>query len=398
ARWRITKSGAGAPVKSLEAPGIAEDLDPGSYDVEAEIDGLKAKGQVTVDAGKPATLALALNGGHLIVRAKSAKDAAPGRAPIVTISEAAKGERAARTVMLGRLDSVDTLLPPAVYTVAIVDGQIRQERQVAIAEGAEAVAEFTLATGSLALSAVIQEGGAPLADVTFSVLEDDPDSPDGRREVLRSRAPEPQFTLPAGTYYVSARAGNAETRQRIALSAGDSIKKSLVILAAPLKVSAIVAGAAPPESAGLVYRIFNLEGDPREVARGTAPDFNGLLNAGRYRLSATLENHGASASQDVVLEAGKPLTSVLEIDAGEISFKAPSGAGLAAAGDSFWEIRDSGGRAIWHATVAEPKVLLSPGRYTVRMEARDRGSEAAFEVVSGERRHIELGPNPPGTP
>lgn len=400
ARWRIANAG-GDTVKALEAPAIAEDVAPGDYTIEAEIDGLKASGTVHVEDGKPATLALALGAARLTLKANRNKntagtegaDNASANAPIVTISEESNGTAAGRTVLLRRLDSFDAVLPPKSYRIVVAEGQLRQERQVTLAPGTETTAEFKLSAGTLNLSAVTNEGGKPLTDVTFAIQEDDPDSPDGRRDVMRSHAGEPSFTLPAGTYYIVARSGFAETRERIALSAGDTVTKAVVMPAAPLKLTASVAGGALPEHSGLVYRIVSLDGGEREVARVRAASFSGLLNAGRYRIVATLDSHGAGASQDIVLEAGKPLAAVLKIEAGDISFKHPAGAAAHVPGETFWEVREKSGRAVWHATAAEPRVLLAPGRYSVRLEARDKSIEAAFDVVAGERKMIELGSN-----
>lgn len=405
ARWRITKTG-GEAVKTLEAPAIAEDVAPGDYTIEAELDGLKASGTAHVEDGKPVALALALGAARLTLKANRGQGAAsaPGdagtasgaasAAPIVTISEQGKGDAAGRTVLLRRLESFDAVLPPNSYRIVVAEGQLRQERQVTLAPGSATTAEFKLSAGTLTLAAVTAEGGAPLTDVNFAIQEDDPDSADGRRDVMRSHASEPSFTLPAGTYYIVVRSSLAEARERIALSAGDTVTKAIVMPAARLKLTATVAGAAPPAESGLVYRIVSIEGSElREIARVRAPAFDGLLNAGRYRVSATLDSHGASASQEIALEAGKPLSSVLKIEAGEISFKPPSGGGAHVPGESFWEVRETGGRAVWHATAAEPRVLLAPGRYSVRLEARDKSIEAAFEVVAGERKMIELGPN-----
>jgi len=121
----------------------------------------------------------------------------------------------------------------------------------------------------------------------------------------------------------------------------------------------------------------------------SAAQFEGLLNAGRYRVSATLEQNAAGAQQEITLEAGKPLEITLKIDAGEATLRAPA---LANSGsDTFWELRDAKGRAIWHATSGEPKVLLAPGRYSVRLETRDTILQATFEIAAGEKRTIELG-------
>lgn len=389
AYWRVVEINSGKLVVETSAPGIAENLEPGDYLVEAQMGGMKASAPAHVETGKPVMVALALKAARLGVKSKGARPKSSQSAPLVTVRAAANNGTPGATVLIGRLDEIDALVPPATYIVTITDQQIRQEQSVDLGEGTEAVMAVDMKSGRLALSAVTRENGAPLQDVIFSVLEDDPDSPDGRREVRRSRAPEPSFSLPAGTYYVVARSGYAEQRQRIALSAGDDLTKALVLPAATLKLSAQVSGASMPYSADLVYTIETIEKEPRQIARLSTPQFEGLLGAGRYRVSAELERNAARVQQDITIEAGKPANVALKIDAGEATLRARS---IATAGfDTFWELRDAQGRAVWHSTSAEPKVLLMPGRYSVRLETRDTILQAAFEIAAGEKRTIELG-------
>ena len=61
----------------------------------------------------------------------------------------------------------------------------------------------------------------------FSVAEDDPDAPSGRREVARSAARQADFVLPPGTYYVIARLGSIEARESLAVGPGDVVKRTL---------------------------------------------------------------------------------------------------------------------------------------------------------------------------
>lgn len=392
AHWRISRDGDDATAKLFDAPEIAENLEPGTYRIEAEIDGQKASGEVAIEAGKPAATALALDAGRLKVRMAPPKDAAAAP-PLVSISEAAEGSRIGRPVWIGRLDTVDIVLAPGTYTVSMTDGQSRHERQVKLALGDEVViSDLAPGSGRMQLSAVAQEGGPPLTDVTYSIFEDAPDRPDGRREVQRSAAAQPDFTLPPGTYYVVARSGYAETRQQLALSAGDTLKKAIVLQAAPLKITADVGGTPVTAAAAPAFRVTSLDGDKRLVARVNAPEFNGLINAGRYHIAVALESHAAGASQDVTVEPGKPLSVTLKIDAGEVALKPPAGFPAAVPGDIFWEIREAGGgRPVWHGSVLQPRVLLAPGRYDVRVDARDRSLQAAFEVARGQHFDLELG-------
>ena len=389
-RWRATKAGGTEVVASAESAQFSAALEPGTYTIEAQTGYSTAKLDVTIETGKPASITVPLNAGRLKVLAKYNKDGERPGSAIITISQAVSS--GGTTLWLGRLDGADTILPAATYTVAIADGHIRQERQVTLSAGMDATADFVLGAGRVELTAALNEGGEALSDVAYSVAEDDPESPDGRRELARSLAPTASFQLPAGTYYVSARSGDAETRQRIAVGAGDAVKRVLVLGAARLKVSAPASPITGQEGHGIVYRVFTLDGDKREVARSSKPDFETLLNAGRYRVTATLEAHNFTAVQDVVLEAGKTANAVMKFDAAEISFRLPAAAS-AIPGEVFWEIKDQNGRAFWHAAVTEPKLLLAPGRYTVRVETRDRGTQAAFEVRTGENKQIDLGSN-----
>ncbi len=387
-RWRAIKHGTTDAVASAEAAQFSAALEPGTYDIEVQSGTITAKQQVTIENGKLASIAVPLNAGRLKVNAKYGKDGISASSAVVSILQTSTA--GAITVWLGRLDTADTILPAATYTVAIADGHIKQERNITLDAGATAAADFVLGGGLMELSAIVHEGGEPLRDVTFSVAEDDPESPDGRREITRSLAPQAAFQLPAGTYYVSARSGGAETRQRIAVGAGDVVKRTLDLGAARLKISAPEIPTNSQEGHGIVYRVFATDGEKREVARSSKPEFETLLNAGRYRVTATLEAHNLTAAQDIVLEAGKAAHAVMKFDAAEISFKLPATA-TTVPGEVFWEIKDSKGRAFWHAAVAEPKILLAPGRYTVRVETRDRGTQAAFEVRNGENRQIDLG-------
>ena len=119
----------------------------------------------------------------------------------------------------------------------------------------------------------------------------------------------------------------------------------------------------------------------------TSGAYDGLLGAGRYRLSAILDRHGAAASTEITVEAGKPLAHVLDIDAGEVALK--SAAGLA--GDAFWEVagrRGQGGMARNGPATEGPAragKLQRPARV-----ARSR-MEASFSVTAGKSKTIELG-------
>ncbi len=395
--WRVSKSGSDGVIKTIVAPALSETLAPGTYTIAAELNGLSARGAVEIEEGRSQTLALSLDAGRLKITAPVHK----GEQPLIMVrqlpdpragqpSREATGDvpaYPAETVSLTRAASIDTALPPGTYAVSMITGDYRQDKTVTVALGEEAAAGFQTGLGTLSLTAVLTEGGPAVTGATFSILEDDPDSPGGRRETRRSRASDPRFTLPPGTYYVNVSAGFAEARERVALSAGDAVTKKLVLPAAPVKLSATVAGTPSRADSAPILQIERTEGASLEIARVTSGIYEGLLGAGRYRLTALLDKHGARASTEITVEAGKPLAHVLKIDAGEVTLKSSADV----TGGAFWEVRDASGKAVWHATTAEPRVLLAPGRYSVRLDSKDQELEAAFSVEGGETKAVELG-------
>ena len=157
--------------------------------------------------------------------------------------------------------------------------------------------------------------------MTFILAQDDPDAPQGRREVARSAAPTPTFTLPAGTYYVTARTPTAEVREQLAIGAGDVVKRVMPLSLAHIKLVATM-GAQPPGPTNTVtYRVVRLDGEPREIARTIAsePEFD--LSAGRYRLEASLGGSNVIAATDLTLAAGQAQKVTLPLEGGSVTLK-----------------------------------------------------------------------------
>ena len=389
--WRISKSGSSEPLSESDGPTTAARLDPGVYDIEAQVGRIRAKQSVAIETGRASSIIIPLNAARLKVAIKTDKPATAQSSLIVLIEPVSDGKPLPDMTAIERHLPVTQILPAGAYNVALADGAVRQSKPVTLSAGADTTVEFVLTTGRVELSAGLREDGGAIEDVTYVISEDDPDSADGRREVARSRAPTASFTLPAGTYYASARSGDGEVRQRLAVGPGDVIKRALILPLVPVKVTALVGGAAATASQGIVYRVTALDGDRREITRSVMPDMALALLPGRYRIAAQIDAHHLKAAEEVTVEAGKSLNVVLKFDAGEISLTPGAGPG-AMAGDSYWEITDSKGRAVWHSMSQDAKALLAPGRYTVRLEVRDRQTEAAFEVHSGERKVVEVGP------
>jgi Ca-activated chloride channel homolog len=391
-RWLITKAGPdGDVIRETRAAALVEKLPPGAYEVEARLGLANAHQSVDVSANAPTSVRLNLNAGVLKMLARAAKTAQPLPTPVFTVTPVDGGKA---PLWIGRETQPEIVLPAGDYKVSAEDGLARQEQTVKIAPATGTTFDAMLATGRLGLTAARGNGSDP-ADisapgVTFIVYEDDPDSPQGRREVTRSAAPSPTFTLPAGTYYVTARMGGSELKEQLALGAGDAVKRTFAFNLAHLILSAKIEGAPSPDAPPLTYTIFRLDGEPREVVRTQAKEPDLELSAGRYRVESALGATNVRAAAEVTLTAGQAQKILLKLGAGRVTLRLASEQ-AATAVDVFWEVRDDKKQFVLRSSEPQPTALLAPGRYIVTSETRDKQLRSAFELKVGETRTFDVG-------
>ena len=206
------------------------------------------------------------------------------------------------------------MLPAGTYKVRIEDGLANKEMQVAVTPGNAVEAQMVLGTGRLELSAAANGGAEAMTDVVYTLAEDDPDAPQGRRDVARSADPAPVFILPAGTYYLSAQSGAAEVRDRIAVGSGTTVKHLLTFNAVKLSVAVQVDGTDSGHQP-ITVRVLTPEQRSEEVARSTAETPVFFLPPRRYRVEAQLGTENVKAATEIDLPAGRDT---------KISFKLPS--------------------------------------------------------------------------
>ncbi len=383
-KWRIFKEGEKTPLTEAEGHDITAKLSAGSYEVEAELGSLTARQDITIADGDKQSIIVPFNAAHLRARVSTGKGGTPSPSAVLTL---ALGDK---PVTIASNGQIDLYLAPATYTLTAADGAARSSQTLQLAAGDDKPFDISLGTGRVELSAAAADG-AIIQDVLFAVAADDPESPDGRREVARSRSPNASFTLPEGTYYVSARSRSGDVRKRIAVGAGQTVTETLALVLVPLKVSALVAGAPAKADQNIFYRVDRVDGDRTGITRAMGPDLALDLSPGRYRITASLAVSHISATKEFEVVAGKPANAVVDIAAGEVNFSPPSGES-AIVGDIFWEVSDATGMPTWRATGTQATALLAPGRYTVRCEARGKHGQASFEVRAGESQKIEIGP------
>ena len=338
-----------------------------------------------------------LNAGILKVAAKSQKTGEVLAESIFTVwrTEETKDNETASVrrdpIWVGRGGDSELILPAGAYVVRLDNGLAHPEQTATLTAGARATAEFSISLGRLELLASLTDAGPPATEASYIISEDDPDSPQGRREIARSAHPEPSFSLPAGTYYVTARLGANEVRQRIALGAGDVVKRTLVVGLIRLDVAPVMEQGPLPPQAAVLHRVLRNDGDLREIARSTDTAANFLLPAGRYRIETTLGSENVKAVTDIDVQPARDAKIAMKLQAGRVTIK-PSEATAPGAAPPSWEVRDARGIVVWRGGQEGNKAgLLAPGRYVLRSQVAERRLEKAFELKSGEARTVDLG-------
>ena len=389
-RWRI-RDADGDVIRETRASALYEKLDPGTYQVEAQLGLADAKQLVEVTADAAQEVRVDLNGGVLKMQARPSKVAVPLASPVFTVTPAG-AEAGAPPLWIGREAKPEIVLPAGEYVVTAQTGLARQQSNVTVAPAAGTSFDTVLTAGRLELSATRGTAGTPgdaVTDgVTYILHRDDPDAPLGRREIARSAAAAPTFMLPAGTYYVTARTATAETREQVAVGAGDLVKRALPLALAHVQLSATLGGQPPAETAPITYRIIRLGSDAAEIARTVDREPALDLSAGRYRFEASLGGSNVIAAAELTLTAGQAQRVTLALEGGSLTLKRGEGAGIP--GDTFWEVQDEQQRTVMRSSQAQPTAVLAPGRYMVSADTSDKPLRSAIEVKANEHRIFDF--------
>ena len=392
-QWTVRQEGtAGNQVFTGLGQDLVIPLPAGKYLVEAR-DGLViARQTVTVAARGHTAADLVLNAGIVRIAAPPGRERASALSnATVTLFEApGAGQGGTLGRPLGVLSARDaeTMIPAGNYVARIEQGLSRMDRSLVLAPGGIEVLPLQETIGRLMLT-VSGSAGAQTTPVIVTISEDDPDAPKGRREIVRSAAPNPDFILPPGTYYVVAQRGASVARERLAIGAGEVVQRTLTMNSARLSLVSRLRGRSDSSDEPVTYRIERVDIVPPEIYfsdKNAAPI---ELPAGRYVIEARYGLVNARTKQELELRPGEQRNIVMEHDAGTLMLKFAA-QNPAAAQEVFWDLRDQNGRPVWAAVHAEPRVTLQSGRYLLRAEIRDKRIERVIDVKSGDQSVVEI--------
>jgi len=393
--WTVLVEGqGGAVIFAGRAANPQVPVGPGRYVVEARDGAVAASQTVEVAAKGPTPVNLVLNAGVLRVRGLAERVGAPLGDAIITVAEAGPGSESRKDASIGpplavyKGSEAIVLLPTGRYLVRVEQGLVRAERSVVVPAGSQGRIDIPLNAARLQVSAVGRDGTGGQETPIFSVDEDDPDAPKGRREVARSAGRQADFVLPPGTYYVIARQGSVETRERLALAPGDVVKRTLALATGRLALATRAPGS---QSSGepVAYRVERLDVSPPEVINTSRPAPVLVLAPGRYRVEGRYGTMNARAVREVEVRAGQVQQLTLEPQAAAVKLRLV-GNSISAPTEIFWDVRDEAGRTVWTTGQHEPAATLQAGRYLVRAATREKRYERAIELRSGESRLVEV--------
>jgi Ca-activated chloride channel homolog len=399
--WPSTAPETAAPMWTVDGADAGFAVAAGEYRVRA--DGGLVHRDLTVTVGaKGETLAEAIfDAGEIRLRVPLAADAT-----VVISRRAAGGEAAGVPTRIGiwPYGRMAVLAPAGALLLGLEQAELKAERMIDIAAGQARELDMSQPGGRVLLDLLPPVGpvppvgtGADAAVTVFALTEDDPDAPNGRRELARSAARTAEFVVPPGSYMVTATRGVFEARERVTVVAGEAVRRSLPLVASRLVIAARLGGAVSgvvdggePAASADIFRVSRLDAPAAAPLLMAGPAAIVDLPPGRYRIDARRNAAVISAQQDVEIRAGEYKAVTLDYQAGALRMDAVLKGDGGAQGVA-WLIAEEGGRLIWSSYEPAPTALLGAGRYTVRMTARGSRFEAAVVLRAGEITTVRLG-------
>ena len=366
------------------APNPVVPIAPGRYIVEAREGTVVAKQSAEVRGNRPTAVTVVLNAGGARVRALAAKAANVIADAVVTISDST-----GNVLHASRTGEIEALLPAGRYLARVEVGLVRAEQTLTITAGRQADLDMPLNVARLNVATTGREAGAAPEAVVLSLVEDDPDAPQGRRELARSAAQAVRFVMPPGPYSVIAKQGTVEVRERVTIGAGDVKRLVLSVAAGRLALATRSGLADAPATEHASYTVVRLDGPAQEPVTTILPAPTLLLPAGRYRVEGRYGLVGAQTVREVEVKAGQTAQLVLEPPVAMLRMRF-AGAGL---GETWWEVFDEAGRGLWMDNQAEATANLPAGRYLVRLETRDKRYQRPVELRAGETKLLDIAPD-----
>lgn len=383
-RTQITYGG-GKPVFTVPA---------GTQRITAKRGDAIAGTDVTVVAGEVHRVHVLLNAGLIVPKAlwteggDAVKDA---YFRVFETAQDANGKR--KQVTYGGGDPQFTVAAGEYYITAKV-GDTEVAQTIAVSPGETTEVTLVMGAGVLAPSAAYTEGGEPVKDAYFRVYENE-EAADGNRKQVTYGGGTPQFKLPAGTYYITAKTGDTTVGQTVEVKSGERTEVTLVLNAGVLIPTAMYSeGGDPIKDA--YFRVYEAEesadGKRKQVTYGGGtPKFK--LPAGTYYVTAEIGK--AKAAKTVEVKGGEPTEVAIVLGAGVLVPKAYYTEGGDEVKKAYFRVFEAeegtdGKRKQVENAGGNPRFKLEAGKYYVTAEIGKAVVGQEVEVLAGEPTEVSL--------
>ena len=285
-------------------------------------------------------------------------------------------------------------VPAGTYYVTAKVGDTLVGQTVEVKPGEATDVALVLNAGVLIPTAHYAEGEDPVKDAYFRVYEAKQDADGNRRQVTYGGG-KPKFKVPAGTYYITAKLGDAIIGKEVEVRGGEATEVALVLGAGVLVPTALYTEDGDPVKKAY-FKVYEAEtgadGQRKEITRGGGrPKFK--LEAGKYHITAKIGE--ALVGQDVEVVPGQMTEVTLVMNAGVLTLTAAAVEGGDPVNKVYYRVYTAkkdieGNRKQITAGGGTPKFQLLAGKYLVTAKWGHAVTETEVEVAAGELNEARL--------
>lgn len=249
--------------------------------------------------------------------------------------------------------------------------------------------------GTLALTAIIADGGQPLGSGVIWRVFDARVQDDGSYRLLSTRREaKPSVTMPPGEYLINASYGRANITKRLTLWPAKAQEDVFNLNAGGLRLYATLARQPLLSEHSLSFDVFSEEtdqfGNRRKMVSAAKPGVVMRLNGGTYRVHSVYGDSNAVIEADVTVEPGKMTEATIDHQAGKVTFKLVQRPGGEAMADTIWNIYSGEGQLVKRSGGAFPSHVLAAGNYQLKVEHDGKDIAATFTVEPGDKKQVEV--------
>lgn len=366
----------------------------GEYYITAKVGDTLVDSTIAVAPGETTDVALVMGAGVLrpsAVYTEGGDPIADAYFRVYEPEEDANGKRKQVTYGGGK---PSFKVPSGTYYVTAKVGDTLVGQTVEVKPGEATDVALIMNAGVLIPTAHYAEGDDPVKDAYFRVYEAKQDA-DGNRKQVTYGGGKPKFKVPAGTYYVTAKLGDAIVGKEVVVTGGEATEVALVLGAGVLTPSAFYTEGGDPVKKAY-FRVYeaqvNTDGKRKEVTRGGGkPKFK--LEAGRYYVTAQIGE--AVVGQEVDVQPGQLTEVALVLNAGVLALTASAAEGGDPVKKVYYRVYHAkkdieGNRKQVTASGGSPKFQLPAGKYLVTGTWGKAVAEMEVDVAAGELNEARL--------